>query len=290
MGVDFRDNVQRLVNCCERVLSLKDATLPPEYFYQSLPLCVIDAVFSLGVKYEGTKRTVMRYCDYFKLQRIREDRETLPPIGEQDSMESLLERMTSIGPERFATEIFDNRQRTSTKSGILKVEAVLRFATVLKRYGVNYLQDVPTIIPNEAFEEEIRAIPGQTSGLALGYFFMLSGSGDFIKPDRMVLRFLERALGRRVSSQKAKPLVVEAASLLQTSYPGLTPRLLDNQMWKSQRGEKMPGALDSPSDKKGVRGVVTARKCPHCGHHEMGITTDEGEYFPLKPGMKIELS
>lgn len=38
-----------------------------------------------------------------------------------------------------------------------------------------------------------------------------------------------------------------------------------------------------------VKGVVIARKCKQCGHHEMGIINGEGAYIPLKPGMKIRL-
>lgn len=41
--------------------------------------------------------------------------------------------------------------------------------------------------------------------------------------------------------------------------------------------------------KKSIKGIVTARKCEHCGHHEIGITTESGEYVSLKPGMKIEI-
>jgi len=35
------------------------------------------------------------------------------------------------------------------------------------------------------------------------------------------------------------------------------------------------------------QGVVTARKCDCCGHHEMGITCDSGRYLALKPGMRV---
>ncbi len=38
-----------------------------------------------------------------------------------------------------------------------------------------------------------------------------------------------------------------------------------------------------------VKGMVTPRKCKHCGHHEMGIMTEDGEYRALKKGMKIIL-
>ena len=36
-----------------------------------------------------------------------------------------------------------------------------------------------------------------------------------------------------------------------------------------------------------IKGVVKARECPHCGHHEIGIITEAGDFIALKPGMKI---
>lgn len=42
-----------------------------------------------------------------------------------------------------------------------------------------------------------------------------------------------------------------------------------------------------PDRKPVIQGVVKARKCRHCGHHEIGIITRSGEYIPLKPGMKV---
>jgi len=38
-----------------------------------------------------------------------------------------------------------------------------------------------------------------------------------------------------------------------------------------------------------IKGTVIARQCESCGHHELGIETDRGAYYPLKPGMKAEL-
>ena len=50
---------------------------------------------------------------------------------------------------------------------------------------------------------------------------------------------------------------------------------------KADRGGK------KTDPKSMIQGVVRARKCKHCGHHEIGIVTGCGEYIPLKPGMKI---
>ena len=38
-----------------------------------------------------------------------------------------------------------------------------------------------------------------------------------------------------------------------------------------------------------IKGIVKAQKCKTCGHHEIGIVTDEGLYIPLKPGMKVKI-
>ena len=43
------------------------------------------------------------------------------------------------------------------------------------------------------------------------------------------------------------------------------------------------------SDDLSYQGTVTAKKCECCGHHEIGIETDAGEYIPLKTGMKVEI-
>lgn len=41
---------------------------------------------------------------------------------------------------------------------------------------------------------------------------------------------------------------------------------------------------------KTVIGVITSRKCPTCGHHEVGYETSNGEFFPLKPGDRVGVS
>ena len=38
-----------------------------KYSYASLPLCVIDSVFSIGVRYEGVRNVIERYCRRVRL-------------------------------------------------------------------------------------------------------------------------------------------------------------------------------------------------------------------------------
>ena len=181
---------------------------------------------------------MIRYCNFFNLQKIRKNKSTLPPKDTQEPIENFIKKMHRLSIKKFANEIFRNRQRTSTKSGILKAEAVLRFAEVLRKYNVNYFQDVPLIISSLSFEEDIKKIPGQKSGKSLRYFFMLSGSDDFIKPDRMILWFLKDILQRNVTSEEAQYLLREVSKRLKPKYPKITPRVLDHAIWTYQRLRK----------------------------------------------------
>ena len=156
---------ERIAQYCEAHLNLQNAELSEEYYYGSLPFCIIDAVYSLAARYSSTRKTVIRFCNVLGLQRLRPKGSSYPDISEQYSVwqfEELLSRYSDY--ERIAAELFDNRQRTSTRNGILKAEAVHRFAQVLSRYKVNYFQDISKVIQSGQFESDICSIPGQTYG------------------------------------------------------------------------------------------------------------------------------
>jgi len=42
--------------------------------------------------------------------------------------------------------------------------------------------------------------------------------------------------------------------------------------------------------KESMEGIVTARTCDCCGHHEIGIMTQDEKYVQIKPGMKITIA
>lgn len=225
----------------EQLLPLAKAKLADEYYYQSLPLCIIDSVFSINANYQGVKNVIGRYCKWTGVTRYREDRESIPPREKQLSVCEFCRQFEKAGLEVMAVEVFKNRQRTSTRNGILKAEAVLQFAKVLKQFEVEHFQDYAAAMTNTALESAIRAIPGQGSGLSLGYFWMLTGSDDFVKPDRMVLRFLQAVLSRDVKQDEARKLLTDVTSLLKVRFPNLTPRLLDHEIWKYQRKDTGEG-------------------------------------------------
>ena len=117
----------------------------------------------------------------------------------------------------------------------MKAELVNTFCEVLSKYGVNYLQDVKKLYGNQRFEDDIKRIQGQKSGISLVYFYMLAGDDNLIKPDKMIIRFLEKAIQRKVSLEEAMLLLQKTSELLQKKYHNMNPRLLDYQIWNYVR-------------------------------------------------------
>jgi len=198
-------------------VKIDDIHLPQEYFYKSLPLAVIDAVFSIGVTYTSTANTVRRFCENQtpSWARYRTD------PGPEYTIKDFLNVTSGKPADELAAHVYGNRQRTSATNGILKAEAVTRWAEILLAHGVSRFADVPIFSGNPAFEKQVRALPGQGSGISLDYFKMLTGDDSGIKPDRHILRFMEIIGVRDVAVLKNVAAVMK-----------VTPRLLDYVIWQ----------------------------------------------------------
>ena len=213
--------------CTEIFADKKNYILPDEFNYSHLPLCVIDSIFSIGVKYEIVQNTINRFCSYFNIEKFSKFDEL--------STSYFLDLMERESITELTENIYKNRQRTSTKNGILKSEAVILFLKILKKYEVNNLRDVHKIISSNELENEIKKIPGQNSGISLTYFFMLAGSDDLIKPDRMIIRFLESISGENVSLSDCQNILAAVTENLKKHGFDITPKKLDNLIWNYQR-------------------------------------------------------
>ena len=99
--------------------------------------------------------------------------------------------------------IFHNNQYTHTRENApLKAEAVVRFAQVLRKYDIDYFQDLATKYNDANLEKELDDIPGQSKDVSIAYFFLLSGSDGFIKADRRVRHFVEESINRVVTTEE----------------------------------------------------------------------------------------
>ena len=223
--------------CIEKLSDMGTAHLEKEYYYASMPLCVVDSVFSIGVRYEGVKNTVDRLCMYYDIPQKAKKKATLPKVEDQIPTSDFLKLFGDTTAKTLAEEVYGNRQRTSVKNGILKAEAVFRFLSVLNDFGIEYYQDVSRIANNESFELCIKNIPGQRSGISLKYFLMLAGNDKLIKPDRMIIRFLQDATGTKFNLVQCETILVGVSAALNKNGYKVTPKLLDRLIWSYQRDQ-----------------------------------------------------
>lgn len=226
-----QNELDRLINYSRNLNLAHNSNLDDKKdLYHSLPLCVTDAVFSINAKYESTLKVVERLAKYAGYPFVLEDE------GDEPTLEAFLTYFDVLGSERMAREVFQNRQRTSTSGGILKAEAVERFARTLSQNGINQRQDVVNA-DHHALKEAIISIPGQRSGISLRYFYMLLGDYDYVKPDRHIMNFVSAAIGRTLDVAQCHEAIVATAQALQGDFPHITPRSLDGRIWNYQRSQ-----------------------------------------------------
>ncbi len=236
MGGQPREYSNAVVMLADHIeeIGLAPVEVSEEHRYASLPLCVIDAVFSIGVGYTSTQATVARFCDKSGWPRLATSREGRG--AGSHSLTDLIAFYDGLNFEDAAHALFGNRQRTSTTSGILKAKAVKLFAEALLQCRIDTFADL-TPDRLELAEANILGQPGQSSGIAFDYFRMLAGDDDLIKPDRMIQRFVAGALGTEKEPEPRQAAVLVRLASRELTGRGYhwTPLGLDHAIWRYQR-------------------------------------------------------
>ena len=220
------DALPAMVASVEALLGSPDSWDTPDG-YDSVGLAMIDAVWSIGVRFESVSNVIARY----RAERLAGGHD--PEADRPEDVRRFIEACG--GPEGFAARV-RNRQRTSSRNGILKAEAVLHEARIVEHEGVVVPADLAGA--SEERLDHLRgrwsAVPGQASGISWRAFCMLVGLAE-VKPDRMIRRYVASALGRSgesaVGVEEARDLVVATAAHL-----GVSPRELDHAIWSYQSG------------------------------------------------------
>jgi hypothetical protein len=243
-----RSEVDRLVQQIRKTLGDLDAPLQDNEWYSSLALCVIDAVYSINVRYESVQSAIRNFCWWSHWEK------DLTKASREYTVSEFIALLEPFNRDwdKIADEVFGNRQRTSPRGGILKAEAVVRFAKVLKQYGIEKYESIPPEGLAYKAAADIQSITGQASGLSYKYFLMNAGNTREVKGDRMITRFVGEAVGSLgISGDEAEDLVRAAADVLQPEHPELTPYKLDNLIWNYQRNQeqeqKAPGSCHRAS-------------------------------------------
>lgn len=224
-------------------LALAMAKLSASYFYQSIPLCVVDAVFSVGVRYRQVEKVVEYLCKQQGWEQFR-GYSPYPPPAAQAKIADLVNLFTGLVvlSQHDAKRIFNNQgyinPSAKKKNPTLKAEVIRQFAKILMNNKIETFQDwnLLTAVQKENIGIIVNEVPGLKSGVIMRYFAMLAGDDNQVKPDRMILRFLKKAVSEDgVSVSDAVMIIRDACALLKPKYPDLTPRLLDHMIWKYQR-------------------------------------------------------
>lgn len=198
--------------------------------YKSVALCVLDSIYSIGVNYSGVATLINNYRDL---------RSASGKDADRDTAGDLVEAVHAAGGADEFAEKTGYRWRTSTRSGILKAEAARQAAEVLKDAQLESIDSVqaafssPESQESSAVKQQWLSIRGQGSGLSWDYFLMLAGVQN-VKADRMIVRYVSNALGRKVAAHEASELVKQVAGEMSTQ-----PIRLDHAIWRKESGREI---------------------------------------------------
>lgn len=204
----------------------------------SVSLCVLDAVHSIGAHYDRHVIPVVeRVAADFGIDAPSVSM-SVPDADDPVPLDVFLGRYPTPDALLATTR---NRQNTSTRGGIRKADAALRYAAILHDHQVRTIHDARAALTDlprlDAIETALRAVPGDGgSGVRRGYLWMLVGDQQTVKPDRMVLRWLARH-GATVTAGTARTLLADIAGQLSaTGGRQVTPWEVDHALWRAARG------------------------------------------------------
>lgn len=236
--------IKKVTQYCVKFLDFKKENRGCEYFYSSMPLCAVDAVFSINARYEAVKNVMINVCNYLGIAEFAKQPHEFPSKEFQLSTTKFLEKLKSKNYDQLADDVYKNHQRTSPRNGILKAEATVKFLKVLQNFKAEYFQDIAKLINDKEFEKAIKEIPGQASGISLKYFFMLAGDDNTIKPDRMIKRFLYNITGTEFGDIQCQEIISSVTEKLNDNHLTtlnnikITPKQLDHIIWDFQRAQR----------------------------------------------------
>ncbi len=196
----------------DRVLSHIRATLTemfdvPGGWPGNVELALIDTVLSIRARYgvsadTGVRGAIKRY----KAESGRESWDDLEALANVDVA--------------WLEQVLANRQKTG---GVSKAQAIVSAADRLARVGVTHSESVDR---NSAEQREAYCGTRGLGPATWQYFLILVGH-DYVKPDTLVTRFVERAIGRKSDARTVTHLVTAAAKHL-----GMPAAALDHSIWR----------------------------------------------------------
>lgn len=198
------------------------------YCYNSLPICILDCVYSLRATYKTTTvPLVERYAERF----LGGDKTA---ADESDTLTDFINNLTSLGLDNFADHVVRNHQKSG---GVPKAKVCFDVAKALRELGIETVSDFKKYPSEEILDSKIRTVKGMGDA-GVNYLFMLAGDENRSKPDVHIHRCIVEACGEDVSNAECRQIIEEAAGILKETYPNLTVRKLDGAIWKDFSSRK----------------------------------------------------
>lgn len=218
--------VDSLVAYCRENVGDNALWIKPDGYPESLALCIIDSIYSTGSHYSSVVNVINRYREKH---------------GSSDGAAALVQSISGAGgPRAWAAGVAENMKPAHTRQGaLLKAEVIERAAALMVEQGVDTVDDLVAAVRESPRSNPIhdawKKLPSQSSGVTYSYLLLLAGLPS-VKPDRMVLRFLKKALGTdtELTADRAMELVVAAADRLDVN-----PRALDHVIWRAASGREL---------------------------------------------------
>lgn len=220
-------NIEGLKDAVVRELGPTEEWATPAGYPDSLALCVIDSIQSIGQRYSGVRQVVQRYRDY-----RREQGGDATTDGSRELWASFVDLK---GVDGWIAKVGTGNRVYARKDAPFKATVIRDAAQLLMEHAVFSTRDLLELTgqTRELLEAAWRSeLMSQRSGLSWRYLVMVAG-GDGVKPDRMVLRFLARHLpGVRLGVDEAADLVTGVAARL-----GVSAYTLDHRIWLHERAK-----------------------------------------------------
>lgn len=198
-----------------------------------IEVALLDAIFSANARYGRHRAPGAGPTGVFKVIENWRTRRGADPL---DDLSAMIELAEAIGPEHMP-DLLGNRQFVPG-GRLRKGVAVYEAARGLRSAGVEHAADLADTATQTEAAAAYSAVPG-LAWVTFDYFLSLLEHPN-VKADRMVVRFVQDALGRPVNGKAARGLVLAAAQVVVVD-----PRTLDHAIWDYQRRQPNPASAMS---------------------------------------------
>ena len=210
---------KKLLDYIQKTIGVKQTTEMPNY-YHSLPICILDDIFSLQSHYETIALpTVKRFAEHY----LNGDLYT----GDY-SIDQFIDDIEKDGLDYVMETVLKNRQVVGKRR---KINVCYDLAKLFKKLNIQTMEDFANYENPKFLEYSMRYIQG-VGNAAVDYLFMMAGDNNRVKPDIHIHHCIRDAIGHDVTDEQCQILFREVSNEIVAKLPYATPRYLDGLVWQ----------------------------------------------------------